>query len=449
MDAGFIDLDILVSRIRNPPSKKYFIESVRSYKAGALRASLTSAWVALVFDLIAKYRELSADGEGSAVDFIKTWDKANSSQDLRKLLELEKDILGHAKDKTQILNSIDFTQLSRLREDRHLCAHPAYSAEAELFEPSSELVRLHLVNVVDLVLAREPRQGRAIFDVFDVDVQSVGFPADHEQIIDYVEQRYLQRVRVANIPNFGVVLAKSLVKAVPAEWDAHYSKIESSLVAVKDRAVEAWQDVAASIVRLIDNSEPEYRYRIIAFLARFPAFWDQLQDPTKTALQETVNNIDPQSITDYRVLLGVNAPQFRRALLRVISELDAESVISAVSQVAIPELWSRGISIYRESGSYRGSEENFRKLIVPFAEEMNGDQWDELLNAVVSNGQNWSANNTPWLLFVALRSAELMNKPSNEAMIKFYVHCQRMGDLEVYDDVLGVFVRFGWVRPDV
>ncbi|UGA38935.1 hypothetical protein JOS77_04430 [Chromobacterium haemolyticum] len=101
MDAGFIDLDILVSRIRNPPSKKYFIESVRSYKAGALRASLTSAWVALVFDLIAKYRELSADGEGSAIDFIQKWDNANSSQDLRKLLELEKDILGHAKDKTR------------------------------------------------------------------------------------------------------------------------------------------------------------------------------------------------------------------------------------------------------------------------------------------------------------------------------------------------------------
>ncbi|UGA38933.1 hypothetical protein JOS77_04420 [Chromobacterium haemolyticum] len=157
-----------------------------------------------------------------------------------------------------------------------------------------------------------------------------------------------------------------------------------------------------------------------------------MQAPTKIALQETANNIDPQSITDYRVLLGVNAPQFRHALLRVISELDAESVISAVSQFAIPELWGRGVDIYRESGSFRSSEENFRKLIVPFAEEMNGGQWDELLSAVVSNGQNWSANDTPWLLFVALRSAEFQNKPSDEVMSKFYVHCQRMGGLDSY-----------------
>ena len=41
-------------------------------------------------------------------------------------------------------------QLERLREDRHLCAHPAFSAEALLFEPTPELVRMHLVNAVDL-----------------------------------------------------------------------------------------------------------------------------------------------------------------------------------------------------------------------------------------------------------------------------------------------------------
>ena len=53
MDSSFIDIDILTSTIRNPASKKYFLDSIRSYKAGALRASLTSAWVALVYDLIA------------------------------------------------------------------------------------------------------------------------------------------------------------------------------------------------------------------------------------------------------------------------------------------------------------------------------------------------------------------------------------------------------------
>lgn len=55
MDTGFVDLDILLTKIRYSQSKVYFLDAVKAYKAGALRASLASAWVALVYDLIARY----------------------------------------------------------------------------------------------------------------------------------------------------------------------------------------------------------------------------------------------------------------------------------------------------------------------------------------------------------------------------------------------------------
>ena len=90
-------------------------------------------------------------------------------------------------------------------------------------------MRLHLVNAVDLVLSREPLQGKAIFDLFDVDVQSTGFPTAHARILDYVEQRYLERVRPQNIRNFGTVLAKSLLKGAPPQWVPKHNKIISSL----------------------------------------------------------------------------------------------------------------------------------------------------------------------------------------------------------------------------
>lgn len=219
MDTGFIDLDILLTRIRHPQSRTYFLDAVKAYKAGALRGALTSAWVALVYDLIAKYRELSAIGDAAATAFLLSWDNATTSGDIPKLLVLEAGILEDATANTQVVNRIARSHLDRLREDRHLCAHPAFSAEAELFEPSPELVRLHLVNAVDLVLSQEPLQGKAIFDLYDVDVQSQGFPSTHGLILDYVEQRYLARVRTQNVRNFGSVLAKSLLKGVPAQWD--------------------------------------------------------------------------------------------------------------------------------------------------------------------------------------------------------------------------------------
>ncbi|MFE8037904.1 hypothetical protein, partial [Escherichia coli] len=79
MDSGFVDLDILLTRIRHAQSKTYFLDAVKAYKAGALRGALTSAWVALVYDLIAKYRELSAMGDAAATAFLNTWDNATKS----------------------------------------------------------------------------------------------------------------------------------------------------------------------------------------------------------------------------------------------------------------------------------------------------------------------------------------------------------------------------------
>lgn len=172
---------------------------------GALRASLTFAWVALVYDPIAKYRELGALGDAAATAFIQSWDAATAAGDVRRLLQLEATIVEDATTNTQIVNRIARTHLERLRENRNFCAHPAFSAEAELFEPSPELVRLHLVNAIDLVLSQEPLQGKAIFDLFDVDVQSTGFPTAHARILDYVQQRYLERVRAQNIRNFVIM----------------------------------------------------------------------------------------------------------------------------------------------------------------------------------------------------------------------------------------------------
>lgn len=447
MDAGFIDLDILIIRIRNAQSKVYFLDAVKAYRAGALRASLTAAWVALVYDLIAKYRELSAIGDAAASAFIQSWDNATAANDIKKLLQLEGSIIDDATNNTQVVNRIASTHLGRLREDRHLCAHPAFSAEAELFEPLPELIRLHLVNAVDLVLSQEPLQGKAIFDLYDVNVQSTGFPTAHARILDYVEQRYLDRIRVQNIRNFGAVLAKSLLKGVPSQWEPRQDKIIASLVAVRERSAQAWPDISQSIVRLIDNLEPANRPRAIAFLAAFPDFWQMLQQPTRIALQETVDNVDSTAFTEYRMLTGVSLTQFRQPLLDVIAALDRNGIANAIGEQPLADLWPRAIELYESSGSYRGSESNFRDLIAPFAGRLNRQQHDQLLDTVMENGQNWDAGDTDSLLLGLLRNAAPAELPTHEARNRFYQDVRRMRRLDKYEDVLTFLQTDGWEIP--
>lgn len=447
MDTGFVDLDMLLTRIRNNQSKAYFLDSVRAYKAGALRAAMSSAWVALVYDLIAKYRELGAMGDASATAFLQSWDNATLAGDIRKLLQLEGSIIEDATKNTQVINQISGKHLERLREDRHLCAHPAFSAEAELFEPSPELVRLHLVNAVELVLAQEPLQGKAIFDLFDADVQSPGFPTQIDRALDYVEQRYLERVRAQNVRNFGSVLAKSLLKGVPAQWEPQRQKIVFSLVAVRERATSAWADVSHSIVRLIDNLDPQDRPRAIAFIASFPDLWPQLLEPTRTALQQTVENFDQTGLTDFRIFSGMTLPQFREPLTRIAERLNREEFARAISTQPIIELWPRAIVLYRESTGWRASEANFRDLVAPFAGRLNAEKLEQLLDAIVQNGQNWDAAETDRLLLVMLRNANETDLPTPAARDRFYQNIRGFGRLEKYRSVFEVFQAGGWVPP--
>lgn len=447
MDTGFVDLDILLTRIRHSQSKVYFLDAVKAYKAGALRGALTSAWVALVYDLIAKYRELSAMGDAAATAFLQPWDNATAAGDIAKLLQLEGAILEDATVNTQVVNRIARTLLERLREDRHLCAHPAFSAEADLFEPPPELVRLHLVNAVDLVLSQEALQGKAIFDLYDVDVQSPGFPTAYERILDYVEQRYLARVRAQNVRNFGIVLAKSLLKGVPVQWEPLHRKIIPSLVAVRERAADAWSDVSLAITRLIDNLEPPNRPRAIAFIAAFPDFWPRLQEPTWTALQATIENADAATLTDYRILAGVTLPQFRPVLLPLIDGLNREHLAGAIAAQPLADLWPRAVAQYQRSGSYRGSEANFSDLISPFAGRLESQQLDQLLDAVIDNGQNWDAAETDTLLLGVLRNATVSDQPTPEARNRFYELIRRVRRIDKYEGVLTFLQSDGWALP--
>ncbi|WP_112437314.1 hypothetical protein [Rhizobium sp.] len=446
MDAAFTDLDIWVTRVRNPKSKTYFLESVRAYKSGALRAALTSVWVALAFDLIAKYRELSAMGDPAAASFLTNWDAATASDDVKALLKLESSILSDAVSNTQMISHIAGRHLERLREDRHLCAHPAFSTEAELFEPTPELVRLHLVNAVDLVLSREPLQGKAIFDFFDLDVQSSGFPTDQSRILDYVQQRYLERVRDQNIRNFGSVLVKSLLKGVPSQWGPHDRKVAFSLLAIRERAKGAWPDIRDSTVLLLDNLEPALRPRAIAFLALFPDFWPLLQVSTQTALQETAEKTVASTLVDYRILSGIALPQFRQALSNVVENLPREQLGAAIAISPLPEFWARALALYSDSKSYRGSEAMFQEIIAPFSGHVDRGQHDDLLEAVRSNGQNWDASETDLFLLEFLRNSERKNLPSFEARNAFCRFFQERGRSK-YDDVIEFLKTDGWSPP--
>ena len=127
MASGLADLDELVLRCRDPRSQAYVREAVACHHSGAHRASIVATWIAVVFDIVGKLRELDLSGDGRATAKLADFERIRAGGDgrLKEALDFEREILAVAKDEFELLTPLEKADLERLQEDRNRCAHPS------------------------------------------------------------------------------------------------------------------------------------------------------------------------------------------------------------------------------------------------------------------------------------------------------------------------------------
>lgn len=181
------DLDELVLRCRTEEARSYVSEAVRCYKAGAFRACVVAAWIAVVYDLLAKIRELALGGDAEAriitedVASLQPLVALGDQGAIRRILEIERDIVSIANEKFEFFDGQQILDLKRIQDDRNRCAHPTYQGADQPYSPSPELARAHIVHAVRHVLAVPPVQGKAATAHIIRLVESSFFPIDIDQ----------------------------------------------------------------------------------------------------------------------------------------------------------------------------------------------------------------------------------------------------------------------------
>lgn len=322
------DLDELVSECPDPRSRKYIREAVLCYKAGAYRSAVVACWIAVVFDLVDKIREIGAAGDLVAQQTIATFDKARQDHDVRASLAFEKDLLRLAREKFEFISPIELIDLSRLVDDRNRCAHPSQVSDTEVFEATPELARLHIVNAVKYVLSKPAAQGKAALDRLLADLDSRFFPSKFEDVKVFLNAGPLAKPRESLFKNYLSIIAKDLIK-IDELAPERIQRAEFSLFVLRDMHPEPWNRLIPEILTKIISTLQDDKQLIKATLYLGKSIgkelWAHVSEANRLRLSTFVENYPSEELSDLEYLISTDCP-FHTAATKRIEHASAEEL---------------------------------------------------------------------------------------------------------------------------
>ena len=378
------DLDELVLQCRDDRARSFIAEAVACYRGGAYRAAIVATWVAVCFDLIDKLRELSIAGDKEAEGIVAGIEKARRANDISSALRLERELLGLARDKFELLSHVEYIDLDRLQEDRNRCAHPSLVSEDQPFTASGELARVHIYSAVTHVLQHPPVQGKHALDRLLREIGSDYFPTDVKKATASLSSGPLKRPRHSLVRNLVVVLVKQLIDA--STHNKQRWRARAALRAVKvlhaSQFESALKEKLPALVRGIDDSG---LHLVTSFICDFPECWTNLPADAQHRLEGFVDDLPSRHLDALEELLEcqpLKAPAERRARFITRKEL-AGAFIFFVTPPAVCE---RSIDLYLASNSYADANE-FAKTLVRYADDFSAEQQERLLEGIAKNGE--------------------------------------------------------------
>lgn len=396
---GISDIDVLALSVRDSESRRLIDEAITAYRGGALRSAIMSTWIAVAYDIIVKARELAGLGETVPQTFVIELEKAIELKDKRKLQTFEAELLRKANFDIELLAPHEYIAFERLQNDRHLCAHPAFVLEDELYQPSPEQVRAHIVHALQYLLVHAPLQGKSAIARFDADLLSSSFPTTAEEICTFLRTRYLDRAKDVLVIN----LLKAVISAPFGSEHAKYAN-KIHILALTFREIskakthlydtEVPRLVASRFERVSDN----LLLNICPFLENDPRIWTWLMESDRTRIRRLIETADEETLKTCGVFSTLDIGTLSDVVLNRFDSFDEDIQVAIIAEHPSKKFVSRAIKIYSEASSFRHAEHLGQSLILPLAKCFSSEDVIKVLAAASENGQIWHAGGTPGIL---------------------------------------------------
>jgi hypothetical protein len=356
--------------VRSPAARDDMQEAIACYTAGAHRAAIVVTWTAVVYDIMAKLRELELSGDKTATKKIAEFESIRTANDVRRSQDWEREILTMARDEFELLTHQEFTDLERLRNDRHRCAHPAMDTADEPYRPPPELVRYHLRSALVHLLVQAPVQGRAALSRLASEVKSPLFPISPARALEVLKAGALRRPKDNLLRDFVIGTVKEALSG-PDRADAAYQRrLATALAAVTQlhpaKVKAILQDRLPNILRSVAESDFN---RILRLGDSVDDIWGNMPTDVVAKLEQFVATAD---FTRHPRAL-VRAAR-RAELIAVFAERidasakeDLKHLVAADPKRAadIPVLVDRSVALLEASKSWDTSNFIIEHLLEP------------------------------------------------------------------------------------
>lgn len=372
------DIEGLVLQCRSDQSGEYTTEAILCYRSGAYRSAIVSIWIAVVFDLIDKIRELALSGDSAAKALEKQYEnyvsqiELGNPQGFKSALEFERNILSTCKERLQFFDAQQFTDLSRLREDRHRCAHPSFQQVGVPYHPSAEQARLHIRNAVIYVLSQPPVQGKAALAELKTLVSSKYFPTEASKVAiqlknsgfknpsDALKRGFVDELIFGFFKNGdSLFYNKNVFAAINTIFEMYPGFVEGRLRTQLNKAVKNLPDSKLQGgASFVTNVTPSWRILEEASRHRIAAFVE------KGEISEVLGRLDKLSEIGELKPLVVNR----------VNSLEENELIAGVINFGLKALAKdRALFFLSEAGSWNYVNRLFEDLILPLSENLEKD----------------------------------------------------------------------------
>ncbi|OFK84304.1 hypothetical protein [Peptoniphilus sp. HMSC062D09] len=381
-----------VEEIYDNRTKLYFEEVLTSYSSKSYRSALVSLYSVTICDIIYKLKELSEDYDDESAEKILS----EMEEEMSRKSDLsfwESKLIDLAYDRHKILNNETKAYMDTLKKFRNLSAHPSLNENYELYQPNKEITIALIKNILSEILIKSPILNNKIVDKLtdDLSENKDWLLASNENLNSYLLKKYFEKMDPSTIK----YIFKTFWKFCYVSDDEKcLENIEINIATLKSLLKYKYEELipyleSEDVLKQVGDSYIQ-KLNVCKLLFLFPKLYLLLEENLKREIDTFIDTNNDAKIFSY--FKYKNKIEHLENLRNINMNFPKDKEINTIYDTYADEglqdkLLDLFIEKFGNSENFDEANELFDKLVYPFLENYNFEQFERIMEKINTNSQ--------------------------------------------------------------